>query len=340
MNADRLLATFERIADTPEAIPRLRRFILDLAVRGKLVEQNLSDEPASELLKRIAKKRTRLVNAGVVKHQKPLPCVSSDELSIELPTGWAPARLADVAVCLDHRRKPINGDERKRRIEGKTPDQLYPYYGATQQQGWIDDYLFDDELILLGEDGVPFLDTIKRKSYLISGKTWVNNHAHVFKGILVSHPFVMHYLNVFDYSGRVAGATRLKLNQSRAVDIPLPLPPLGEQHRIVTKVDELMALCDQLEAARTEREATRNRLAAASVARLSAPDSDPATFQNHAAFALENLTHLTARPDQTKALRQTILNLAIRGKLVAQDSGRRTGVGIAEKDRGEKSPVG
>ena len=99
---------------------------------------------------------------------------------------------------------------------------------------------------------------------------------------------------------------------------PFPLPPLAEQHRIVTKFDELMALCDQLEAARTEREAARNRLAAASLARLNAPDYDTATFRNHATFALENLTSLTTRPDQIKAFRQTILNLGVRGKLVRQ----------------------
>ena len=80
-----------------------------------------------------------------------------------------------------------------------------------------------------------------------------------------------------------------------------------------------MALCDRLEAARTEREATRNRLSASSLARLDAPDPDPATFRDHAAFALENLAPLTTRTDQIKALRQTILNLAVRGKLVEQD---------------------
>ena len=97
------------------------------------------------------------------------------------------------------------------------------------------------------------------------------------------------------------------------------IPPLAEQHRIVAKVDELMVLCDRLEAARVEREATRDRLAAASLARLNAPDPDPVTFRDHAAFALDNLTPLTTRRDQIKALRQTILNLAVRGKLVAQD---------------------
>ena len=104
-----------------------------------------------------------------------------------------------------------------------------------------------------------------------------------------------------------------------ANDQLVPLPPLAEQHRIVAKVDELMAACDGLEAARAEREATRDRLTAASLARLDAPDPDPMAFQNHAAFALDNLAPLTARLDQIKALRQTILNLAVRGKLVEQN---------------------
>ena len=110
------------------------------------------------------------------------------------------------------------------------------------------------------------------------------------------------------------------LNQTILLNLPFGLPPLAEQHRIVTKVDELMGLCGRWEAARAERETTRNRLATASLARLNAPDPDPATFQNHAAFALENLAPLTTRPDQINALRQTILNLAVRGKLVPQNS--------------------
>ena len=99
----------------------------------------------------------------------------------------------------------------------------------------------------------------------------------------------------------------------------LTLSPLAEQHRIVAKVDDLMALCDRLEAARMERETTRNWLAATSLARLNAPDPDSQAFRKDAAFALDNLTPLTSRPDQIKALRQTILNLAVRGKLAPQD---------------------
>ena len=117
------------------------------------------------------------------------------------------------------------------------------------------------------------------------------------------------------------------------------IPPLAEQHRIVAKIDELMALCDRLQTGRTEREETRDRLAAASLARLDAPDPDPAVFQNHAAFALDNLTPLTTRPDQIKALRQTILNLAVRGKLVPQDPNDepvpKFALSINEKRRGQ-----
>ena len=317
MNADWLLAHYERIADAPEAISRLRRFTLDLAVRGKLVEQDPNDEPAAELLERVAAEKAQRGKVGKPRMRKPAVLIVDQPL--DLPSGWSLTRLAIVAECLDYMRKPINGTERKQRIAGKSQSELFPYFGATQQQGWIDDYIFDEELILLGEDGVPFFEPLRAKAYLIAGKSWVNNHAHVFRGILISPPYLVHYLNVFDYSGRVVGATRSKLNQSRALDIPIPLPPLAEQHRIVAKVDALMALCDRLEAARTEREATRNRLSASSLARLDAPDPDPATFRDHAAFALENLAPLTTRTDQIKTLRQTILNLAVRGKLVEQD---------------------
>ena len=120
--------------------------------------------------------------------------------------------------------------------------------------------------------------------------------------------------------GQAHGGVGLQhITKPKLEAVVLTLPPLAEQHRIVAKVDELMVLCDRLEAVRTEREATRDRLAAASLARLNAPDPDPASFRNDAAFALENLAPLTTRLDQIKQLRQTILNLAVRGKLVDQD---------------------
>jgi type I restriction enzyme S subunit len=106
---------------------------------------------------------------------------------------------------------------------------------------------------------------------------------------------------------------------SDVANVLIPLPPLAEQHRIVAKVDDLMALCDQLEAARTQRVQCRERLVAASLHRLNQPSDDPEAFRSHARFALQVLPSLTTTPAQIKQLRQTILNLAVRGKLVEQD---------------------
>jgi len=120
------------------------------------------------------------------------------------------------------------------------------------------------------------------------------------------------------------GAGRGGLPKNRMDQIPVPIPPLGEQHRIVAKVDELMTLCDRLEAAQTKREQRRDRLAAASLNRVNQPapsaegEADTA-FREHARFHLDHLPRLTTRPEHIKALRQTIFNLAVRGKLVPQD---------------------
>lgn len=319
-----LLQHFEQISEALDAVPRLRRFIIDMAVRGKLLEQNQADEHASKLLKRIEVEKARLIKAGEIKSSDLLPMAKVDDFDFIIPAGWDHSRLGDIAACLDFKRVPINSTERLQRIEGKKPTELFPYYGATQQQGLIDDYLFDEEILLLGEDGVPFFDLLRPKAYIVSGKTWVNNHAHVFRGILISNRFLMHWLNVFDYSGLIAGATRAKLNQSKALEIPVPLPPLAEQHRIVAKVDELMKLCDELEAAQVKRERRRDRLVTSTLHGLNngvANDENGETlsFEESGRFYFNYLPRFTTRPEHIQQLRISILNLAVRGKLVLQD---------------------
>ena len=96
MNADRLLGHYEQIADAPDAVQRLRRFILDLAVRGKLVEQDPADEPASELLKRIAEEKARLVKAREIRKGKSLPVIGLDEFPFETPCSWEWVRIRNV----------------------------------------------------------------------------------------------------------------------------------------------------------------------------------------------------------------------------------------------------
>ena len=123
-------------------------------------------------------------------------------------------------------------------------DELFPYYGATGQVGWIDSFLTDGEYILLGEDGAPFLNPYAEKAYIIYGKTWVNNHAHILRS-KTNNEFLCYYLNYFNYKNYVSGITRLKLTQAQMRKIPIPNIPSDEQSRIVASIEELFSELDK-----------------------------------------------------------------------------------------------
>jgi type I restriction enzyme S subunit len=163
-----------------------------------------------------------------------------------IPEKWTTTTVDIIADILDNKRVPVNSDERQNRNNNKPKEKLFPYYGATGQVDVIDDYLFEGEHVLLGEDGAPFLELLKPKAYLVKGKFWVNNHAHILRAIecIASNSFLMHYFNNCDFHGFVTGTTRLKLNQKQLTSIPIPLPPLPEQHRIVAKIEELFSDLD------------------------------------------------------------------------------------------------
>lgn len=169
---------------------------------------------------------------------------------VKLPEGWLLTSLEHTVDILDSMRVPVNNAERQSRIENKNSDELFPYYGATGEVGKIDGYIFDEELVALGEDGVPFLDSTKRKAYMLKGKTWVNNHAHVLKAIdgYSINTFIYYFLNQFNYQDYVNGGTRLKLTQANMRKIPICLPPLAEQKIIADKLDTLLAQVDSTKA--------------------------------------------------------------------------------------------
>ena len=149
----------------------------------------------------------------------------------------------EAVDILDSFRKPINRKERDNRILNKKTTELFPYYGATGQVGYIDDYLLEGEYVLLGEDGAPFLDAYANKAYMITGKSWVNNHAHILRS-KYNNSFLCYYLNYFNYKGYVSGTTRLKLTQSDMKRIPIPVPPIAEQERIVSQIEESLSQLD------------------------------------------------------------------------------------------------
>ena len=327
MNADQLLAHYEQIADAPDAIPRLRRFILDLAVRGKLVEQDPADEPAVELLKRIAAEKARLAEAGEIRKPRVVALLDPDELPFPIPRDWAWTQIADLGVISPRNDAPDNHE-----ASFVPMPMIFADYGAANEhepRAWGEikkGYThFADGDVGLAKI-TPCFENGKSTVFrnLTGGIGSGTTELHIVRPLFVDADYVVLFLKspYFIETGipKMTGTAGQKRVPTEYFTVsPFSLPPLAEQHRIVAKVDELMALCDQLEAARTEREATRDRLAAAGLARLGAADSDPAAFQNHATFVLNNLAPLTNRPDQIKPLRQTILNLAVRGKLVAQD---------------------
>ena len=151
------------------------------------------------------------------------------------PPNWKIMPLEEVAIFLDNQRKPIKSSDRKERIKNIPQEKLFPYYGATGQIGWINDYIFDEDLVLLAEDGGPFGSIEKPIAYRISGKSWVNNHAHVLKPKLdlVDVEWLYQTLKFCNVKQLIRGATRPKLNQKAARSIKVPVPPIDIQKKLV-----------------------------------------------------------------------------------------------------------
>ncbi len=364
MNADRLLELYEQISEAPDAIARLRRFVLDLAIRGKLVQQNTPDEPAAKLLEAIAIEQAELVKSGKIKKPKALPPVDLAMAPFELPNGWEWARFSELGKFGRGKSKHRPRNDPALYRDGKVPfvqtgdvarsggritshKGFYNEVGLAQSMLWPRGTMCITIAANIADSGILEFDACFPDSVV---------------GLVPASMFES--ARYFEYFIRTAKANLLEfapataqknINLGILETVLIPLPPLAEQHRIVAKVDELMALCDRLEEARKTREETRDKLTAATLARLTAPEAtaasetdgtnapsgaapnqaeqengetgpvsgaataQPSDFSTYAHFAIETLPALTSRPDQINPLRQTILNLAVRGKLVEQD---------------------
>ena len=325
LSGDQLLAMYGRVAGAEDAIPRLRRFVLDLAVRGKLVAQDAADEPASELLKRIEAEKARLEKAGEIKKIAVEP-FEQDEIPHPLPQNWAWTRLGAI------------GDWGA----GSTPSRGNPdLYGGPIT--WLKSGELNDNKALRGSEETVTEKAVAKGSFRLNkpgdvliamygatiGKLAIlAEHAVTNQAVCGCTPLdgiTNHFLFLFLLSYREQfhsaseGGAQPNISKVKIVRTFFPLPPLAEQHRIVAKVAELMGLLDQLEQTRARAEGVRARLTTATWARLTSDAADAPQNARHADFALKSLPALTTTPAQIKALRQTILNLAVRGKLVAQD---------------------
>lgn len=301
------------LAGAPNGIKKLRKLILELAVRGKLVPQDSNDEPANELLKRIAEDKARLVAEGKIKKQKDLTDAPEPVITFPLPIGWAATSIGEATICRDGERVPVSQAER----EGR--DKVFDYYGASGVIDKIDSYLFDKPLLLVGEDGANLINRSTPIAFMARGRYWVNNHAHVLDGI--SEELLLYialYFNAIDLKPYVTGTAQPKMNQSKMNGIPVALPPVAEQHRIVAKVDELMALCDRLEAQQANSEIAHTQLVQALLDSLTQA-SDATDFATNLQRLAEHFHTLFTTEPSIDALKQTLLQLAVMGKLVPQN---------------------
>lgn len=156
----------------------------------------------------------------------------------EIPEHWDLARVKNVSYCLDERRIPVDASLRK--------SGPYPYWGAGNIVDYIDEYIFNEEIVLVGEDGAPFFDFTRPVSFFINEKVWVNNHIHVLKPkVNISGKYLSYFLNIVDYYKFVGGSLFPKLTQFFLSTIPISMPPLTEQEEIATYLDSECAKIDK-----------------------------------------------------------------------------------------------
>ena len=320
----RLDASVAALQRARTKLKRYRAAVLKAAVEGKLTEAWRADhpttEPASVLLERILKERRAKREADLrAKGKDPAkvkyvePAKPDVEGLPELPEGWCWATIGQITECLDYKRMPINKEERIKRIG------TIPYYGANGQVGWIDDYIFDETLVLIVEDET-FIGREIPFSYKITGKTWVNNHAHVLRPTHGVHVDYLNYsLAYYPFTPLTQGTTgRRKLTQNALMSAPYALPPIAEQDEIVAEVERRLSVISQLE------------------------------------------TTVEANLKRAERLRQSILREAFAGRLVPQDpndepasvllerirserneqsNGRKNGIGASKNSRGRAVKV-
>ncbi len=268
---------FDVIFDSRENVAALRQTVLQLAVQGRLVEQDPADEPAAVLLERIAAEKKRLVKEGVIGKIKVLPQVGEENIPFNVPNTWRWIQYGNLFQFIDYR--------------GKTPPKTN--YGIrlitakNVRMGYInknpEEFIAERDYIPWMTRGFPEIGDLLFTTEAPMGKIAIFNFSEkiaLAQRIITLHPYLKISSDFFKYAimspdiqkdieSKATGMTAKGIKASRLKEMVLPLPPLPEQHRIVAKVDALMALCDDLDARITEREEVGTKLVESVVAGVS-----------------------------------------------------------------------
>ncbi|MEB3121093.1 MAG: restriction endonuclease subunit S [Snowella sp.] len=316
---------FETAFSAPDGVKKLRELILSLAMQGKLVPQDPSDQPASELLKEIEAEKERLVKKEGLKTSAQT-YINQDEKYIETPKSWEYCRLGNLAKFIDYRGKtPMKVDSGIPLITAKNirfgfiNREPYEYITEEEYKKWmtrgfpkIGDLLFTTEAPL---GNVAIID-IKERFALAQRVICLQLH----KPDIATFVKLLMMSNIFQeqLSNNATGMTAKGIKASRLKEIPILLPPLAEQYRIVEKIDRLMEQCDRLEKLRKEHHQKRLIIHTAARDRL-LNATDQKSLNQSWNFIQNNFGELYSVKENVSELRKIILQLAVMGKLVPQD---------------------
>ena len=329
-------------------IKKLRELILELAVRGKLVSQDPSDEPASVLLEKIAAEKAQLIADKKIKKQKPLPAISEDEKPFELPKGWGWSRLGiatNYGTCdkaepesvatttwvleLEDVEKSTSKLIKKvRYIDREFKSSKNKFLAGDVIYGKLRPYL--DKVLVADEAGVCTTEMIPVRAF--------SNILPRFLRLLMKAPYFIEYANESTH-----GMNLPRMGTDKARLALIPILSEKEQHRIVAKVDELMALCDQLEQ-QTEQSLSAHQtlvevLLASLTSDTSADGDSKEDFQTSWQRIAEHFDVLFTTEASIEQLKQTILQLAVMGKLVPQNPNDEPASALLEKIAEEKAQL-
>lgn len=343
-----LLSNLDVLATAPGGVARLRELILTLAVQGKLVSQDSTDEPAGVLLQKIRAEKDRLIAEGKIKRDKPLAAIAEDEKPFELPQGWEWVRLGDICAYIQRGKGPVYAESSEHRVVSQkcvrwhgldlaparfvTPESLAKYEPIRFLQAG--DLLWNSTGT--GTIGRACLVPFEHENAGLVA----DSHVTVVRPVQISSGFLWRWIQspyvLSEIEGSASGTTnQIELNTSTVVNHLVPLPPLAEQPRIVTRVEALMRLCDALEAKGQLEAAQHAQLVSTLLSTLTASTTPEELADNWQRVA-QHFDLLLDRPEAIDALEQTLLQLAVRGMLVPQDRTDEPASALLQKIRAEK----
>ncbi|MEZ9581636.1 restriction endonuclease subunit S [Vibrio cyclitrophicus] len=339
----------------PYGVKKLRELILELAVRGKLVPQDPMDEPASVLLERIAEEKAQLVKDKKIKKPKNLPEISDEEKSFVLPVGWEWAHLQDLTAYVQRGKGPKYAESGSVQVVSQKCVQnsgfdLSPARYVTDEslEKYQEERYLQDNDILWNSTGTGTVGRANVITNIPEKRIVADSHVTVirptnfysrFLWCFIMAPGVQARIQPDHENALVSGSTKqVELNTSSVVSVIVPVAPLKEQHRIVAKVDELMTLCDQLEQ-QTEASIEAHQVLVTTLLDTLINSANADELMQNWARISEHFDTLFTTEASIDQLKQTILQLAVMGKLVPQDPNDEPAAKLLERIAEEKAQL-